>query len=103
MKIYGRVLPDWFVTTEKYLRLPIIFSMLYVYGGLFASKAVSIVPKKLVELINKYAFFRLLGILSLSYTATGEVEYAIVSTIIFLMIMHLLRDEEERKKMPYGF
>lgn len=103
-KIYGRLfLPDWFNSSEKILRLPIIFTLIYIYGGLFANQAVSYVPNRLTKLFETQPLFRLIGLLALGYTATGEVEYAIVSTAIILIIMHLLRTPEEREKLPLGF
>ena len=104
MRIYGRkFVPDMFQGVEKYLRLPILFSIIYVYGGLFASQAVSFIPKRLQEAFINNPLFRLLGVLALAYTATGEIEYAFTSSIVILGILHLLRTPEEREKIPYGF
>ena len=47
--------------------------------------------------------FRLLGLLALAYTSTGEVEYALSSTFLILLFLHLLRTPEEREKIPLGF
>jgi len=103
-KIYGRLLlPDWFNESEKILRLPIIFTLIYIYGGLFANQAVSYVPNRLTRLFETKPYFRLIGLLALGYTATGEVEYSIISTTIILLVMHFLRTPEEREKLPFGF
>jgi hypothetical protein len=94
-------LPDYLQGFEKFLRLPIIFTLIYILGGLYAGLNYPY-PKKLDEIFQKYAFVRLIGVLFLAFTATGQIEYAIIGTIMFLFIINIIRSPEERKKYPYG-
>lgn len=94
-------LPDYMQDAEKILRLPLIFTLIYVFGGIFAGLHYPY-PNKLFVLFEKYPLMRLFGILCLAFTATGQIEYAFIGTIIFFFIINVLRTPEEREKYPYG-
>ena len=87
---------------ERFLNVPIAFTLIYIFGGIFAGSSIPIIPQRIKDLLEK-PLFRFLAIFGLSYTATGEVEYGLAGTVVYLAIMHLLRTPEERAKMPYGF
>jgi hypothetical protein len=42
-----------------------------------------------------------LSVVLISFTATQDVEYALISTVLFLSIMYLLKTPEERKKTGF--
>jgi hypothetical protein len=94
-------LPDYMQNIEKFLRLPLIFTLIYVFGGIFAGLNYPY-PEFLYSSFKKYPLVRLFGILCLAFTATGQIEYALVGTIIFFFVINILRTPEERKKYPYG-
>lgn len=94
-------LPDYAQKTEKILRIPVIFTVIYIFGGLFAGLHFDY-PKKLRYLFENYAIIRFLGLFALAYTATGEIEFSIAAIIIFVIIMNLFRSEEEKVKYPLG-
>jgi hypothetical protein len=94
-------LPDYMQGVEEVLRLPLLFTLIYVFGGIFAGLHYPY-PKYLFELFEKYSLMRFFGILCLAFTATGQVEYAIGGTLIFFFMVNIMRNDEERIKYPYG-
>ena len=95
-------MPEWGDKYETILNAPLIFSILVIYQGVFAGNTVSIIPKKLLNLFDN-PWFRLFSMLVVSYTATLEIEMALLSTIFFVVFINLLRTPEEKKKFPLGF
>ena len=95
-------MPKWGDKYEIILNAPLIFSILVIYQGVFAGNTVSIVPQKLLNLFNN-PWFRLISMFIVSYTATLEIEMAVLSTIFFVVFINLLRTPEEKKKFPLGF
>lgn len=94
-------MPDYAQKTERILRIPVLFTVIYVFGGLFAGLHFDY-PQKLRYLFENYAIVRFIGLFALAYTATGEIEYTIAAMIIFSIIMNLFRNKEEREKYPLG-
>ena len=92
-------IPNLFQNIEANLNLPVIFSILYIYGGVFSG--IRKVPVNLVYLFKNYPFLRYLGLISLAYSATKELEYALLSSLLFLIIIHLIRTPQERKEFIY--
>lgn len=86
--------------TESFLKTqPILFSLLILYQGLFSGNAIRI-PKRLKALFDN-GLFRFFSILLISYTATQDVEYALISTVIFLTVIYTLKTREEREKTGF--
>jgi hypothetical protein len=84
---------------EKILKIPILFSVLVMYQGLFSHHGTR-VPERLLNLFE-YPMFRLFSLFIIALVVTSNVEYAIISTLIFIATMYGLKTPEERKK--YGF
>ena len=78
---------------------PLILSLIILYQGLFAPNAIKI-PEKLGILFDNKAF-RLASLMAIAFSATGDIEYALLSTVIFLVIMYLLKTPEERKRTGF--
>jgi len=75
---------------------PIIFTLLMLYQGLFSGNAIKI-PKKLKTAFNSKTF-RFISIMLIAFSATRDIEYAMISTVIFLGIMYALKTPEEREE-----
>lgn len=75
---------------------PILFSMIILYQGIFSGNAV-IVPERLRALFASPAF-RLFSIMLIAFSATQDIEYAMMSTLLFVGILYALKTPEERKK-----
>lgn len=78
---------------------PLILSLIILYQGLFAPNAIEI-PEKLGKLFDNKAF-RLASLMAIAFSATGDIEYALLSTVIFLVIMYLLKTSEERQRTGF--
>lgn len=78
---------------------PILFSLIILYQGIFSGNAVKI-PKRLEQLFS-YPAFRLMSIMLIAFSATQDIEYAMISTLIFVGILYALKTPEERKKTGF--
>ena len=75
---------------------PILFTLLILYQGLFSGNAITI-PKNLKSLFNNKTF-RFISIMLIAFSATQDIEYALISTTIFLTLMYAIKTPEERKE-----
>ena len=83
--------------TEKIIKAqPIIFTLIILYQGLFSGNAIKI-PKNLKTLFNSKTF-RFLSLMLIAFSATQDIEYALISTTIFLSVMYAIKTPEERKE-----
>lgn len=74
----------------------VLFTLLVFYQGLFSGNAIHIPDRLKKNFDNRY--FRFLSLLAISFTATRDIEIAIISTLIFLTIIYLIKTPEERAK-----
>lgn len=82
--------------TEKTIRSqPILFTLIILYQGLFSGNAIRI-PKNLRILFNS-KIFRFVSLMAIAFSATQDIEYALISTMVFLTIMYAIKTPEERK------
>ena len=91
------IIPDYI---EKFLSLPIIFSLITIFQGCFGSLGVTQIPKR-IKVVLKSPIIRFLFITAVAYTATSKIEYALVTTFIFFMLMHIFRTKEEKKELGF--
>jgi len=86
--------------TESLIKAqPILFTLIILYQGLFSGNAISI-PKKLKTMFDN-RLFRYVSLLAIAFSATQDIEYAVVSTFLFLALMYALKTPEERKKTGF--
>jgi len=89
---------DIFQDINRKLQTPMLFSMIVLFQGLMGGtpfKAPSVLTDKDEILENRIV--RFLYITAIAFTATQKIEFAIMSSTVFLFLMHLLRDDDERK------
>jgi hypothetical protein len=75
---------------------PILFTLIVLYQGLFSGNAIKI-PKNLKTLFNSKTF-RFVSIMLIALSATKDIEYALISTVIFVSVMYAIKTPEERKE-----
>lgn len=81
--------------TEKAIKAqPIIFTLIILYQGLFSGNAITI-PNNLKKAFNSQTF-RFISLMLIAFSATQDIEYALISTVIFLSVMYALKTPEER-------
>lgn len=86
--------------TELFIKSqPVVLSLIILYQGLFAPNAIEI-PERLRVLFQNKAF-RLGSLMAIAFSATGDVEYALISTVIFLTIIYALKTPTERKRTGF--
>jgi len=83
---------------DKFMGFPVIFTLIVIFQGCFGGLGVVQTPERLTRLISN-PVARFIFLFAIGYTATSDVETAAFSTVIFLVLMHLLRSEEEKKKL----
>jgi len=86
--------------TEKTIRSqPILFTLIILYQGLFSGNAIKI-PKNLRALFDNKVF-RFVSLMAIAFSATQDIEYALISTMIFLVVMYAIKTPEERKTQGF--
>ena len=85
---------------DKFLSLPVIFTLVVLFQGNFGGMGVSQTPKILQKLAD-FWLTRAIFCIAIAYTATSDVETAIFSTVLFYIILHFLRTKEEKEKMKH--
>ena len=87
---------------DNFLSLPVIFTLIVITQGCFGGNGVGQTPEA-VSKIFKSQYARFLFIFLIAYTATSDIETATVSTMIFFIVLHMLRTEEEKKELGSYF
>ena len=83
--------------TEQVIKAqPILFSLIILYQGLFSVNAIKI-PTRIKELFNNKTF-RFLSVWLIAFSATQDIEYSLIATVIFLLTIYALKTPEERKE-----
>ena len=75
---------------------PILFSMIILYQGLFSVNAIKI-PDRLKKLFDNKTF-RFLSVWLIAFSATQDIEYSLIATMIFLLTLYTLKTPEEREE-----
>ena len=89
---------DVFKDANEQLAKALPFSMIVLFQGLAAGNAIKL-PSVLTDKdeILESPIVRFLYITAIAFTATQKIEWAVMSSAAFLVLMHLLRNDEERK------
>jgi hypothetical protein len=66
---------------------------------LFSGNAIKI-PKNLRALFDNKVF-RFVSLMAIAFSATQDIEYALISTMIFLVVMYAIKTPEERKTQGF--
>ena len=100
MKSLSRFLAPLSNQTEKTIKSqPILFTLIILYQGLFSGNAIRI-PENLRTLFNNKVF-RFVSLMLIAFSATKDIEYALISTMIFLAVMYAIKTPEERKTQGF--
>lgn len=75
---------------------PVLFSLIILYQGLFSGNAIQI-PERLKKLFDNKTF-RFFSLMLIAFSATQDIEYALLSTLIFIIALYAIKTPEERKK-----
>ena len=84
---------------EYTIKLPLVFTLIVLYQGLFSGNAITL-PENLKSAFDNQ-IFRFVSLLAIALTATSDIEYSLVSVLIFLTILYILKTPEERRKTGF--
>ena len=80
---------------------PIFFTLIIMYQGLLSGNSFKPNPPKNLKPAFNSPFFRFFSLFLIALSATKDIEYALVSTLIFVIVMYFIRTEDERKALGY--
>ena len=80
---------------NKYI---LIFTLIVLYQGTMGAQAFK-APRVIKELANS-GLFNLCGLFSIAFTASKDIEIALVSTIIYMLIIFFLNKYENSDVEP---
>ena len=86
-------------TEKTIMSQPILFTLIILYQGLFSGNAIRI-PENLRILFNN-KIFKFISLIAIAFSATRDIEYALISTTLFLMVIYLIKTPEERKTQGF--
>ena|SRR5210317_228895 len=86
-------------TEKTIMSQPILFTLIILYQGLFSGNAIRI-PENLRILFNN-KIFKFISLMAIAFSATRDIEYALISTTLFLMVIYLIKTPEERKTQGF--
>ena len=97
MKRYSSFLGPVSHKTEQFIQAqPILFTLIILYQGLFSGNAIQI-PKNLKVMFDNKSF-RFFSIMAIAFSATQDIEYALIATVIFIGVMYAIKTPEEREE-----
>ena len=100
MKKFSNFLGPISNPTEAVIKAqPILFTLIILYQGLFSGNAIKI-PKNLRALFDNKVF-RFVSLMAIAFSATQDIEYALISSMIFLVVMYAIKTPEERKTQGF--
>ena len=89
---------------EKFLTKPIIITLIALISNVIADDIKPTAPKYIKTIFkkkNNRLIPRYLGLVLITFLLTRDIEMSVVTTITFLLVLQLLRSDEEKKEYPY--
>lgn len=90
-----QVFPEF---VDKYLGYPTIFTLVVLFQGCFGGMGIIQTPKALSDAVNS-PISRFIFLCAIAYTASSDIETAIFATVIFLVLLHVLRTKKEKEQI----
>jgi hypothetical protein len=93
------------ISTEDFIeKYGTVFTLIVLYTTLLDTEKIVVLPRKVKRPIeNPYfrSLYKFVAIFAISFTATMDIETSIISTIIFAVLVNIIRDPDERKEFPF--
>lgn len=80
----------------------VLFSLIVLYQGLFGGLSMKNPPKMITEFADNDVF-KFITLIAIAFTASKDVEVAIISALLFVVLINLARTPEERKANGNSF
>lgn len=84
---------------EKLINKQYVFTMIVLLQALFGARGMIQTPQRLSNVFSSMPM-RFAALFLIAYTATKEIEVALVGVFVFLVVLYAVRTKEEREK--YG-
>jgi len=91
---------------EKFLTKPIIITLIALITNIIGDHVKPKAPKSINNKFKKQnkndkLIPRYIGLIFVIFLLTRDIEMSIVTTITFLLVLQLLRTDDEKKEYPY--
>ena len=91
---------------EKFLTKPIVITLIALMTNIIGDDVKPKAPKYINTIFKKQRdnaklIPRYIGLVFVIFLLTRDIEMSIVTTITFLLVLQLLRSDEEKKEYPY--
>ena len=89
---------------EKFLTKPIVLTFIALITNIISDNVKPKAPKYIEKIFNKKnnrLLPRYIGLVLIIFLLTRDIEMSIVTTVTFLLVLQLLRTDEEKKDYPY--
>tara|TARA_Y100000389_G_scaffold203202_1_gene250880 strand:- start:1728 stop:2120 length:393 start_codon:yes stop_codon:yes gene_type:complete len=89
---------------EKFLTKPIVLTIIALITNIITDNVKPKAPKYIENIFNKKnnrLLPRYIGLVLIIFLLTRDIEMSIVTTMTFLLVLQLLRTDEEKKDYPY--
>ena len=91
-------------TYEKFLTKPIVLTLIALITNIISENVKPKAPQYIENIFNKKnnrLLPRYIGLVLIIFLLTRDIEMSIVTTITFLLVLQMLRTDEEKKDYPY--
>lgn len=80
------------------LKYPLILTFIVTFQGSFGGMGIVQTPK-ILKKITEYPSGRFIFLALIAFTATSDIQNAILTVILFLGFLHLIRTKEEKEEL----
>ena len=85
---------------EKVLTKPLVLTLLVLFTKTINDYSKPKTPKYLINMLSN-PLSRYIGLVLITFTLTRDIELSFITTFSFLIMLQLLRTDEERYDYPY--
>ena len=85
---------------EKFLTKPLVLTVLVLLTKFIGNHVEPKTPKYLKGIFSN-SFSKYIGLVLITFTLTRDIELAFTTTVTFLLLLQMLRTEEEKEVYPY--
>jgi len=92
-----------FSSVEKFIKkYTVILSLIVMYQGLFGAMTLKDQPSRLKKM-SKNVAFKIFTMTCIAFTATQDIEIALMSVLLFITLLYFIKTPAERKNGPLDF
>ena len=77
----------------------VLFSLIVISQGVMGG--IHFTPPRRIKKSTEHPLMKFILLFAIAFTASRDIETAFLSTILFIIFIHLVRYPDERKSFPY--